>query len=322
MEDFFAPTDIDTGFKPKTGTAYAIYKPKPEEGDPTKGYKSVLRLLPNMLADGSRGVNSFEKTTHFVKTGNSGLDIPIDSMRYFGQKCPLNNAYWTLKKSTDIVEQERAKNMINAQTNYFAYAQVVEDKQKPELEGKVVILRFPNKIWKKIEEERNGEITGVRCNVFDPINGKDLVLIVKKVGGYPNYESSSFRPLASKMLIDGAPVATVAAADGQEVIAPAARARVKECLLARPAQLEDFMPKPWDEATKEKVNQIVDIVLNNAPIRNSTGNGVAPDSDYELDVMSAVSASATASSAGTQQGAAKKSSPFEDDSEIDLFSID
>ena len=55
----------------------------------------------------------------------------------------------------------------------------------------------------KILAEKNGEISGVPCNVFDLTNGKDFVLLVKEIqtgdDTYPDYKNSMFKPETSSL---------------------------------------------------------------------------------------------------------------------------
>ena len=54
----------------------------------------------------------------------------------------------------------------------------------------IMIMAFGHKIKEKINQERVGEINDP-CNVYDLAKGKDFVLLVKEVGGFPNLSSTS-----------------------------------------------------------------------------------------------------------------------------------
>ena len=47
-------------------------------------------------------------------------------------------------------------------------------------------------IKEKIKSEKDGEVTGTECNVFDIVKGKDFRLIIKEKAGYQNYDASGF----------------------------------------------------------------------------------------------------------------------------------
>jgi hypothetical protein len=49
---------------------------------------------------------------------------------------------------------------------FYSYVLVIEDEQQPELVGKIMIMQYGKQLKTKISSERNGEITGVACNVF------------------------------------------------------------------------------------------------------------------------------------------------------------
>lgn len=300
--DLFKPMDADDGMdfldKKTTVNNDGIYRPSLKNAkDKKKGYRAVIRFLPNLKKDGSLGTNAVEKMLHYVKLPNyPELNGYYDSMRNFGEKCDLTNTYWQLKNSNSVVDQEKA-DLISRQTKYYSYALIIEDENQPELEGKIMVYNFGFKIKEKIEQERTGEITGTPCNVFDLANGKDFVLIVKEVGGYTNYDSSQFRQESSPMKIKGSDgvmkeLPTEETDGGQKVIHPKVRDRAKEFLLNRESDLEDFAAQPWNDEQRGNVNKIVGILTDNPvvsaaqSIENSkTGAGTAAtpvDEDFNV----------------------------------------
>jgi hypothetical protein len=269
FDDLFAPMDANTGMsfldKKSTGND-GVYKPRLEDAkDKKKGYRSVIRFLPNFTKDGKKGELAIECKVHYAKIPDQPLlNGYIDSMRNFpNEKCALTDTYWDLRNSSNVIDNEKAK-LISGSTRYYSYIEVIEDEQHPEMEGKVMIFQFGFKIKEKINQERTGEITGEPCNVYDLVNGKDFVLILKEVGGFPNYDASQFKQDSSPLRIGGKPL-PVEEINGVEVVKTSVREKVKDFLLTRDVELEDFAPKRWTPEVQEKVNQIV-AFLTNSPI--------------------------------------------------------
>lgn len=271
MNDLFN-MDINSGMefleKKENKTNDGILRLDPKKAkDPKKGLKVTVRLLPNLTKDGKLGQAAIEKFVHYVKLQNHPeLNGYYDSMKNFNEKCDLTNTFWELKNSKSVIDNDKAE-LISRTTKYYSYVQIIEHETEPELVGKIMIFPFGIKIKNKINEERTGEITGTQTNVYDLVNGKDFVLIVKEVGGFTNYDSSQFKALASPIQIptkDGSlkEVPTIDA-NGKKAIDPRAQEKVKEYLLNREVNLEDFSPVRWDDETRSKVNKIISVLKDN-----------------------------------------------------------
>ena len=137
---------------------------------------------------------------------------------------------------------------------------IIEDDQQPDLVGKVMIFQYGKTIKDKIQAEKNGEISGVSCNVFDLSAGKDFVLSVKEIQTgdetYPDYKNSAFKPETTSLpvYIDGKGFKNVPLVNGK--IDPKAQQMVKEFLLKRDHELEEFAPKRLTEEQQAKINEI------------------------------------------------------------------
>jgi hypothetical protein len=187
---------------------YRVDMDKVSPKNKDRGYKSVLRFLPNISSDptyvkaflGDRynedakaalGPSHYEKVTHYLNIQNeSHADLkgyyddptnmnPVTQKPYTTSKWgPLAIAFFTLDKSKNALLQQRAK-MIKYTKKYFSYVLVIEDEQQPELVGKIMILSYGKQIKDIIEMESKGEISGIECNVFKLHSGKDFTLLAK-----------------------------------------------------------------------------------------------------------------------------------------------
>jgi hypothetical protein len=238
-----------------------IYRPKIT--DKTKGYKAKIRFLPNLTKEGKVGPAAIEKHQHYVDLKNNPELLGYyDCNKNFEDKCDICTMYWKLKNSNNATDVEKAE-LINRNTKYYSYILVIEDEQNKDLEGKILIYPYGYKIKEKIKDQRDG-LAGDPSNVFDLANGKDFQLVIKQVGEFPNYDSSTFLPTSPiKILGKPAPV-TVDEKTGKNKITNAkVRQKISEFLTTRDVDLSDHMAKAWTDDDKFRVTQVLGILNGN-----------------------------------------------------------
>lgn len=217
---------------------YRIDMDKVSSQNKSRGYRAVLRFLPNISNNptyvksfmGDRynedtktalGPSHYEKITHYLDIKNEALSHlkgyyddptninPETQKPYTTAKWgPLATTYFTLDGSKNAITKQRAK-MINYSRKYFSYVLVMEDEQQPELVGKIMILSYGKQIKDIIENENTGAISGIPCNVFKLHSGKDFVLLAKNksfsIDGKditaPDYTMSGFNSNTSAIKI-------------------------------------------------------------------------------------------------------------------------
>ena len=234
--------------------------------DKKRGWRSVVRFLPNLTKDGKVGESAIDKITHFVDIKNpKELSGWFDSPKNFNEKCALTDLYYTMQNSKNAILIEKSK-QLKYSRKYYSYVLVVEDEQQPELVGKIMIFQYGKTIKDKIQAERNGEISGVPCNVFDLKAGKDFVLVVKEIQTgdetYPDYKMSMFKPettslpiyFKDKAAFKNAPLNS----DGQ--IEASVQSKIKEFLLDREHDLEEYAPKKLNEEQQSKITEITNFL--------------------------------------------------------------
>ena len=254
--------------------------------DKKRGWRSVVRFLPNLTKDGKVGESAIDKITHFVDIKNpKELSGWFDSPKNFNEKCALTDLYYTMQNSKNAILIEKSK-QLKYSRKYYSYVLVVEDEQQPELVGKILIFQYGKTIKDKIQAERNGEISGVPCNVFDLKAGKDFVLVVKEIQTgdetYPDYKMSMFKPettslpiyFKDKAAFKNAPLN----ADGQ--IESSVQAKIKEFLLDREHDLEEYAPKKLSEEQQAKITEISNFLTGKSSGSfNSAKTEAKPSSD-------------------------------------------
>jgi len=304
-DDLFGNLDSKMDFlneqtKTNTDGIYRIDLSKVK--DKKKGYRSVVRFLPNLTQDGKVGQAAIEKISHYVDIKNQKeLSGFFDSPKNFSEKCALSDLYYQLTNSKNAILQERAK-MLKYSKKYYSYVLILEDEQQPELVGKIMIFQYGKTIKDKISAEKNGEISGVSCNVFDLSAGKDFVLLVKEIQTgdetYPDYKMSMFKPEASSLpiyfkekgIFKNAPLV-----DGK--IDAKAQTMVKDFLVDRDHDLEDFGPKRLDETQQGKINEIIGFMTGKSSqgfVSSKTeSKPTSDDFDFEESIVSSSSSSSS-----------------------------
>ena len=257
--------------------------------DKKKGYRSVIRFLPNFTRDKIVGQAAIEKITHYVDIKNAKeLSGWFDSAKNFNEKCPLTDLYYNMTNSKNAVLQEKAK-CLKYSKKYYSYVLVIEDEQQPELVGKIMIFQYGKTIKDKIQAEKNGEISGVSCNVFDLAIGKDFVVLVKEISTgdetYPDYKNSMFKPEVSSLPVyfeDKSVFKNVPVSNGK--VDPKAHGMVGEFLMKRDHELEEFAPKRLSEEQQAKINEITAYLIGKASSTfTQPQTSKATSDDFEFD---------------------------------------
>jgi hypothetical protein len=272
--------------------------------DKRKGWRSVVRFLPNLTQDGKIGQSAIEKITHYVDIKNPReLSGWFDSPKNFGDKCPLTDLYYTMQNSKNAILIDKSK-QLKYSKKYYSYVLVIEDEQQPELVGKIMIMQYGKTIKDKISSERNGEISGVPCNVFDLAQGKDFVLFVKEIQTgdetYPDYKMSMFKQEVSsvQIFIKDKGFKHAPLVDGK--IDPAAQGKVKAFLLDREHQLEDFEPRRLTEEQQSKISDITNFLTGKSSNSFATKESKPASEDFEFEDNFATPSTSTTTSNGSE----------------------
>ena len=246
----------------KAGAMDGIYRPKIT--DKKKGYVATIRFLPNQSKEtGKLSQFAIEKHQHYVDFKNHPeLAGYYDCMKNFTDKCDFCTMYWKLKNSKNATEVEKAE-LISRSTKYYSYILVIEDEQNRDLEGKVMIYPYGYKIKEKIKDQKEG-ISGDPCNVFDLANGKNFKLVMKQLGEFPNYDSSTFMD-STPISIQGrvVPVETDEKTGKKKITNVKARKMITDLVMDRTVNLEDHIAKEWTSEERYKVTQILEILAGN-----------------------------------------------------------
>jgi|TARA_B100000767_G_C19776215_1_gene542723 hypothetical protein len=235
--------DVET-HQPERTTVNEVYKPTADDGkDGT--YKALIRFVPN--PENPRN-SLIQKYVHWL-TNSSGDGKLVDSPSSIGEKCPIADVFWKLRKSDSAVDRKSSEKLKRRQ-QYYSLIKIVKDPQNPELEGTYKVFKFGYKIKEKIDAELKPDF-GEPTQVFDLFEGKNFELIITRQGEYNNYDKSKFSASTSAILMGENPAE-----------------RNKETMTAIKAELEsapslvNYDYKAWDEDTRSFVNDVLRMYLN------------------------------------------------------------
>ena len=218
-----------------------FYKPYPEDGKDGV-YKALIRFLPNP-ADPKK--SKIHKYYVYLKDPQSGDGFSVDCPSTVGKKSILKDIFWKLKNSHSAADQETAKSF-SRKEDYYSLVQIVQDKNRPELEGKIMIWKFGKKINDMIEAQLKPEY-GEPCNPYDLFEGRLFGVSVRKVGEWNNYDLCQFVGERMPITIEGNKMEK-SKGDMEKIV---------EYLKTGPQNLSSFDYKDWDDALTEKVMSII-----------------------------------------------------------------
>lgn len=276
MEDVFNLDETQAGsfLTGQTREGDGLLRPKLEEGKDGKR-ELTIRLLPNMTREGKIGPTAIEKHIHYAKfPNNPEVQGYFDCLKDLGKECPLCTTFWALK-NTKTAEGDNKAAMINRSTKYYSYVYVVEDSQVPDNQGKIFIFPFGYKIFQKIKAM--AERSRKPIKVEDLIYGANLNLIIEEVGGFYNYDASSFES-PSPIEIDGTEIKVNE--DGS--VSKETKSQIVDFLMSREHDLEDWISKEWTPEQYDKVDKITALLLG-----TSAGSTISRPENTEAPLTSA-----------------------------------
>jgi hypothetical protein len=218
-----------------------LYKPYPELGKDGV-YKSLIRFLPNLSNPKKSKIHQYYV---WLKDPIDGSNFKALCPSTVGKKSILKDLFWKLKNSNSAKDQELSKNF-SRKEDFYSLIQIVKDPNRPDLEGKIMIVKFGRKVNDFIEQQIKPEF-GTPSNPYDLFEGRAFGLHVRKVGEWNNYDLCQFVGEKTPLLIEG-----VAVNRDEE-----SRNRIVEYLKTGPQDLEKYDFREWTEDENDKIMKIV-----------------------------------------------------------------
>jgi len=265
-----------------------VYKPTADDGkDGT--YKALVRFVPNPKNPRNSLV---KKYVHWL-TDATGEGKLVDSPASIGEKCPIADAFWKLRKSDSAVDRKISEKL-KRREQYYALIKIIKDPQNPEFEGTYKIFKFGYKIKEKIDAELKPDF-GEPTQIFDLFEGKNFELIITRQGEFNNYDKSKFSSSRSPITVDGKAAERNADFMG----------KIKEEISSAP-DLSAYEYQVWDDQTRDFVNatlrqyltpggSAMDELTSSAPRKKAAPSKAAADvsEDFDLGMNSTPSPSSS-----------------------------
>jgi hypothetical protein len=192
----------------------------------------------------------------------SGDKFSVDCPSTVGKKSILKDIFWKLKNSHSAADQELSKGF-SRKEDYYSLIQIVQDKNNPDLEGKIMIFKFGKKLNEMLEAQLKPEY-GDPCNPFDLFSGKLFSIQSRKVGEWNNYDLCSFVGDKCPIEIEGRKMKKNQE-DMKEITA---------YLESGPQNLTAFDYKDWDDDLTERVMSIIRNTVPDGRLVNEILGGV------------------------------------------------
>jgi hypothetical protein len=158
------------------------------EADKAGNGTATLRFLPRVEGDELPWVRIFNHSFQ----GPTGKWYIENSLTTLDEKDPVGELNSKLWNSGSDANKEIARKQ-KRKLSYICNVLVVSDPKHPENEGQVRLFKFGKKIFDKIMDKARPTFEDEKpVNVFDPFEGADFKLRMRKVDGYANYDQSTF----------------------------------------------------------------------------------------------------------------------------------
>jgi hypothetical protein len=158
------------------------------EADKAGNGTATLRFLPKTEGDELPWVRIFNHSFQ----GPTGKWYIENSLTTLNEKDPVGELNSKLWNSGSDANKEIARKQ-KRKLSYICNVLIVSDPKHPENEGQVRLFKFGKKIFDKIMDKARPTFEDEKpVNVFDPFDGADFKLRMRKVDGYANYDQSTF----------------------------------------------------------------------------------------------------------------------------------
>ena len=191
LSSVFNPSGIDNPTEHATSNEYKVsYKDKKCT---TGMYESIIRFIPN-CKDTER--NYIKKYVSWVKNPLLNKGMYVDNERTVGGSSAINDLFYKFWETNVKSYQDFAKKHLSTNVSYASLIQVVDDKQHPELVGKILVWKYGKKIYDKLvnEEHPSNPAQGSGINPFNPIYGRRFYIKCVNQGGFDNIDQCAFGP--------------------------------------------------------------------------------------------------------------------------------
>lgn len=206
-------------------------------------YTSIVRFIP-WWKNPKESIKS--KWTGWLVDPDTDEGRYIDCPSSVGKKSIIQDVYWKLKKSDSVAEQELSK-VFSRRQQFASLVQVIEDKQRPELVGKILVYTYGVKIHKKLMAIMQPK-AGTPQIPFDLFLAKPFLFEVTLVSGFNNYDECVWLDEKVGINIDGKQYTEKTKENVEKIV---------KYLEENSPNLDAYGYREWDEDTNEFVMRVI-----------------------------------------------------------------
>ena len=290
-----------------------IYSPQADNGKDGV-YEAVIRFIPNHT---NPNQSKIQKFCVWLEDPTEEKGFLVDCPSSVGKKSILKDIFWKLKNSTSARDQELALKF--SRNGYFySLVQIVEDKNAPDLVGKIMVFKFGIKVNEKIEAQLK-PARGTATNPYDLFEGKDFILRISKKQKWNNYDLCEFS--SDRTAITIGTEKTPIARNAEDM------ARTKAWLAAESPDLGKYEYKEWTQEITDRVMKAINNIIPDRRLAEQVMGSAAttaPNGGLQVDMAQASPKSTSdlseAARTVTPQNGAKIAAPSAGTGLDDLYS--
>jgi hypothetical protein len=224
------------------------------EADKAGNGTATLRFLPRVEGDELPWVKIFNHAFQ----GPTGKWYIENSLTTLGENDPVGELNSKLWNSGSDANKEIARKQ-KRKLSYICNVLIISDPKHPENEGKVMLFKFGKKIFDKLMDKAKPTFEDDKpVNIFDPYDGADFKLRMRKVDGYPNYDQSTFMDQAQ-----------LAGGDEEKMVE----------ILNRSYKLSEFLDRKNFKSYEDLNKKLSDVLDADAPLARSAAT-LSEDDSY------------------------------------------
>ena len=169
--------------------------------DENENGTAIIRLLPGKGGDTPPIIRLFEHSSRTFNKGTNKYRYYIEpSPSTIKKACPISELWYELGNAGTDEAKELQKGL-SRQTRFISNILVVNDPENPENNGKTFYWKYGVKLFEKFQAALEPTPAQIKVGkqpvqLFDPMEGADIMLQTKKLAGFVNYDDTSIEPIS------------------------------------------------------------------------------------------------------------------------------
>ena len=224
-------------------------------------YRSVIRFVP-WYANPDKSV--MNKIVSWVVNPTTGRGMYVDDPRTVGQYSVTTDMFFKFRNTGKNDFVDFAKKHFTSKQQYAALVQIIQDEQRPELQGQIKVWRFGKTIYDKLYSEEHPAM-GEGVIPYNPIYGRYFSIVCTSQSGFNNFDQSGFFDLKDDMQRvkpSGMLYKNPATGNFEVVTESTDQQAVYDFLVNNSPDLGKYDYHPWTAEQQEHVDAVMQIAAN------------------------------------------------------------